>query len=211
VVAFEALARSNEPALPHPGALFDAAHQLDRLAELSRTTRCLSAGLFAQRRERVFVNLHPNDLLDESLFDRKAPLSRLAPRVVLEITERASLGRIADLRERVVRLRNLGYRIAIDDLGAGYSGLSAFCALQPDTAKIDMSLIRDVDRLPTKQRLVRSLVDACGDLDIELVAEGVETEAELRTLVELGCELFQGFLFARPSSTPPTVHWPGGR
>jgi EAL domain-containing protein (putative c-di-GMP-specific phosphodiesterase class I) len=89
-------------------------------------------------------------------------------------------------------------------------GLSAFCALQPEIAKLDMSLIRDVDRTATKQRLVRSLAEACRDLDIHLIAEGVETEAELATLVELGCDHFQGYLFGRPGSPPPAVHWPDG-
>src|SRR5690606_12087135 len=101
-----------------------------------------------------------------------------AGRIVLEVTERASLDRLDNLRDRVARLRALGYRIAVDDLGAGYAGLSAFANLEPDVVKIDMSLVRDIENARTKQRLVRSLADVCGELGMKVVAEGVETAAE---------------------------------
>jgi EAL domain-containing protein (putative c-di-GMP-specific phosphodiesterase class I) len=136
--------------------------------------------------------------MDESLFDPKSPLAMMASQVVLEITERASLSSVGDLRDRITRLRNIGYRIAVDDLGAGYAGLSAFVALSPDFVKLDMSLVRDVHRSTTQQRLIHSLLAVCKDLDIRVVSEGVETPEELATLRDLGCELFQGFLFARP-------------
>jgi len=208
IVAFEALVRSGEPSLPHPGALFDAAEALDRLPDLSRAIRSHVADPMEGREETLFVNLHPEDLLDETLYAPHAPLTLLAPRTVLEITERASLDGVVGLRDRIARLRDLGFRIAVDDLGAGYAGLAAFCALSPDVAKMDMSLVRDVHEVPTKQRLVRSLVEACGDLGIVLVAEGVETRAELETLQSLGCDRFQGYLLARPALPFPEVTWP---
>ncbi len=98
--------------------------------------------------------------------------------MVLEITERAALDRIHELQSRVTRLRALGYRIAIDDLGAGYAGLTSFAQLEPEVVKVDMSLVRGIDSSAVKQKLVRSIIALCTELGIQLVAEGIETPAE---------------------------------
>src|SRR5205814_7218961 len=116
---------------------------------------------------------------------------------------RASVSEIKDLGRRIQRLRDLGFRIAVDDLGAGYAGLTSFAQLRPDIVKIDMSLIRDVDKEPTKERLVRSLNDLCREMKIAAVCEGVETRAELETLLRVGCDFFQGYYFARPGKPFP--------
>jgi EAL domain-containing protein (putative c-di-GMP-specific phosphodiesterase class I) len=108
---------------------------------------------------------------------------------------------------RASRLRKLGYRIAIDDLGAGYAGLNYFAQLTPEVVKIDMALVRNIDRETIKQRLVGSLVNLCRGLDMLVVAEGVETADECNTIVELGCDLLQGYLFARPGRPFPEVHY----
>ncbi len=146
----------------------------------------------------LFVNLHAMELADDSLISPDAPLSRHASRVVLEITERAPLEQIRDATRRVAQLRALGYRIAVDDLGAGYAGLTSFAHLEPDVVKVDMSLIRGIDLSPMKQKLLGSIVDLCRDLGIEIIAEGVETPAERDALVRVGGDLCQGYLFARP-------------
>ena len=86
----------------------------------------------------------------------------------------------------------------MDDLGAGYAGLSSFAALEPDVVKLDISLVRDVDREPVKRKLVGSLAALCRDLRVTVLAEGVETAGERDVLVELGCEWLQGYLFGRP-------------
>ena len=151
----------------------------------------------------VFVNAHPADLADPELYNPAAPLSRHAGRVVLEITERAALESIDDLMGRVARLRQMGFRIALDDLGAGYAGLTSFAHLEPEIVKVDMSLIRDVDSSPTKQKLLESIITLCRDLKIQIVAEGVETERERNTLVRLGGDLCQGYFFARPDRPFP--------
>jgi EAL domain-containing protein (putative c-di-GMP-specific phosphodiesterase class I) len=146
----------------------------------------------------VLVNLHPLDLEDPELLAHAAPLSAHAGLVILEITERGSLHGVGQLRDRVARLRALGYRIAVDDLGSGYAGLATFALLEPDLVKLDMSLIRDVDRHPLRRRLVDAMVELCRGLEIVLVAEGIETEAERTALAEAGCDLLQGFLIGRP-------------
>jgi EAL domain-containing protein (putative c-di-GMP-specific phosphodiesterase class I) len=105
---------------------------------------------------------------------------------------------VSDLTRRVSRLRSLGYRIAVDDFGAGYAALNSFASLRPDIAKLDMALVRSVDRDPYRRRLVTSVTSMCRDLGILVVAEGIETEAEKTTLVGLGCDLLQGFLIGPP-------------
>ena len=128
----------------------------------------------------LFVNLHPTDLEDAGLYEEAAPLSPFASQVVLEITERAALDTIPDLPARMARLRELGYRIAIDDLGAGYAGLTSFAQLEPEVVKVDMSLIRGIDDSPMKQKLVGSIVALCRELGIKIIAEGIETAERAR-------------------------------
>ncbi len=210
VVAYEALLRSRETSLPHPGAMLDAAERLDRLDDLGRRVRSSVARVLAAKPglERLFINLHPRDLLDAELFDPHSPLSAVADRVVLELTERASLERIPEAPERIARLRRLGFRLAVDDLGSGYAGLNSIATLEPDVVKLDMQLIRGVDASATRQKIVRSFCTVCTDLGVEVVAEGIETVAERDTCRRLGCGLLQGFLFARPGEPFPAVHWP---
>ena len=110
---------------------------------------------------------------------------------------------MSDVGARIRRLRNLGFRVAIDDLGAGYAGLTSFALLEPDIVKIDMSLTRDIDRSPVKQKLVASLTALCREMNLTIVTEGVETAEERDTLTALGCDLLQGYLFARPGPAFP--------
>jgi EAL domain-containing protein (putative c-di-GMP-specific phosphodiesterase class I) len=205
---FEALVRSESAVLPDPGALLDAAERSGRLRELGRSIRArVAAALPAPEGAAVFVNLHASDLDDEALYDPAAPLSAHARRVVLEITERAALGSVDALPERLGTLRRLGYRIAVDDLGAGYAGLASFPALQPEVVKIDMTLVRGIDASPLKQRVVRSVAELGRELGTLVVSEGIETAAERDALAGLGCDLFQGYLFARPARdfSVPTI------
>jgi EAL domain-containing protein (putative c-di-GMP-specific phosphodiesterase class I) len=152
------------------------------------------------------VNLHTQDLLDSDLFDSERPLARMAPQVVLEITERASLHHIRDVQPRIARLRAMGFRIAVDDLGAGYAGLTTFAQLEPEVVKLDMSLVRGVHMQPTKQTLVRTMISMCRELGMQVVAEGIETPEERDAIVEAGCDLLQGYLFAKPARGFPPVN-----
>lgn len=206
VAAYEALVRTREPSLARPDVLFEAAEKLGRVHELGRRIReSVAETITAMIPPCVFVNVHPADLEDEQLFWPDAPLSRVASRVVLEITERTSLDEIDDLQQRMAKLRALGYRIAIDDLGAGYAGLAAFAQIEPDVVKLDMSLVRCVDRQQTKRKVVESMTRLCRDLGAMVVAEGVETASERDTLREIGCDLLQGYLFAKPGPAFPQV------
>lgn len=198
--AYEALLRSEEKSLPHPGAVLDAAQQLDRLCDVGRCMRERAVGRLnsADSNCDLFLNLHPTDLTDPLLLHPNAPHMAIANRVVLEITERASISGISDVASKIRALREAGFRIAVDDLGAGYAGLASFVQLEPDLVKLDMCLVRDVHKNATKQRLVRSMTQVCADMGLLVVAEGVETREERDALVELGCDLLQGYLFGRP-------------
>jgi EAL domain-containing protein (putative c-di-GMP-specific phosphodiesterase class I) len=207
LVGVEALMRSNEPSLPSPRAVLDAATQLGRLPQIGRRIRSLVAHQLAAWTDGtlLFVNLHPEDLMDVDLIADSSPLTRVASRVVLEITERASLVTSAALSERIARLRKLGFRIAIDDIGAGYSGLTSFTELSPEIVKIDMSLVRDVHLSALKQRTIAAICKLCHEVGCTVVAEGVETVDERECLTALGCDLLQGYLIARPSASCVTA------
>ncbi len=206
IFGYEALLRSTEPSLPHPGAVIDAAMRLGRLESLGRAIRSLASEPIPSDADfSLFVNLHVTDLTDPSLSDPESPLSKIAHRVVLEITERSSLDEVKDARRRVAALREMGFRIAVDDLGAGYAGLSSFTLLEPEIVKLDMSLVRDIHVTSTKQKVVRSMTTLSKDMGMIVVAEGVETREERDCLVDLGCDLLQGFLFAKPGRAFPGV------
>jgi EAL domain-containing protein (putative c-di-GMP-specific phosphodiesterase class I) len=206
---YEALMRSKEPALPHPGAILDAAERLGRVHDVGRRVRgivtdpvpSMPADAF------LFVNLHAADLGDETLFGADSPLARHASRVVLELTERATLEGVDGAERRVAQLREMGFRIAIDDLGAGYAGLTSFALLEPQVVKLDMTLVRDVDKMPTKAKLIQSVCSVCRDLGVIVVAEGIETRTERDRLIELGCDMLQGYLHARPGPAFPPFTW----
>jgi EAL domain-containing protein (putative c-di-GMP-specific phosphodiesterase class I) len=153
------------------------------------------------------MNLHPQDLTDPVLHADDTLLASMASRVVLEVTERAALEGIPDVPSLIASLRARGFRVAIDDLGAGYAGLASFALLEPDIVKLDMSLVRDVHQSPVKQKLVRSMTQLCKDLGLLVVGEGVEVMEERAALIELGCDLLQGYCVARPGRPFPAIHW----
>lgn len=199
--AFEALARCGETSLRGPGDMIGAAARLNRTHELGRAIRAAVAQAIPKMEDHhlVFVNLDPRELEDENLYSPSAPLSRYARRIVIELTERARLEDIARLSERVSALREMGFRFAVDDLGAGYAGLQTFVHIRPEIAKIDMSLVRDIHVDPTKQNIVRSISDLCEKMGVALIAEGIERAEERECVAELGIDLLQGYLFSRPA------------
>jgi EAL domain-containing protein (putative c-di-GMP-specific phosphodiesterase class I) len=201
VFGYEALVRSKEPSLPHPGALLDAAGRLDRLRDLGRRIRqrVAEAAPDAPTDSTLFVNVNSVDLLDDELYSRSGALTPLAGRIVLEMTERESLHRVPELATKVRALRELGFRLAVDDLGAGYAGLSSFTMLDPEIVKIDISLVRDIHLSKKKRSVVRGIAKVCRqELNTSVVCEGIEVARERDVLVEDGVELLQGYLFGKP-------------
>lgn len=209
VYGYEALARTNDPSLSSPLALIETAERLGRLPQLGRHLRRVVAATLdgLPRETNVFVNVHPRDLEDDDLLSSSSPLARDARRIVLEITERASLEAFPDAPRQLSALRHLGYRIAIDDVGAGHAGLSTFTRLEPDIAKLDMALIRDVDTSTTKQAVIRSMAELFGRLGVLVITEGVETARERDALLGAGCDFLQGYLFGRPTERLQDPTW----
>ncbi len=198
--AYEALVRTDEESLKRADVLIATAERLGRIHDLGRTVRTAVARAAPGIPDDalIFVNVHGLELTDEDLFSDSCALAPLAPRVVLEITERIGLDEVAG-PARVEMLRRRGYRIAVDDLGAGYAALGALATLEPEVVKLDMSLIRDIDVHATKRRVVGAINTLCRELGSRVVAEGVETPSELAAVREVGIELVQGYLLARPT------------
>jgi len=133
------------------------------------------------------------------------PLDRL----IFEVTEGEQVTEKEKLREIFSVYAEQGFQTAIDDFGAGYSGLSLLTEFQPRIIKLDMLLIRDIDRSPARLAIVRGVLSMCRELGILVIAEGVESAAECRVLADLGVTLFQGYLFARPAFEQlPPVSYP---
>jgi EAL domain-containing protein (putative c-di-GMP-specific phosphodiesterase class I) len=200
IYAYEALLRTDEPTLRSPVDFVDAAERLGRTRDLGRAIRRRLAAQMSElpATAKMFINLHPHDLVDEELCSSSGALAPHASRIVLEVTERAALDDVHGLAAGVARLRELGFSLALDDLGAGYAGLSSFALLEPEIVKVDMSLVRGIHTSPLKQKLFRSFATLCRELKVEIVAEGVEVAEERDCLTQLGGDLYQGYLFARP-------------
>jgi EAL domain-containing protein (putative c-di-GMP-specific phosphodiesterase class I)/ActR/RegA family two-component response regulator len=209
IFGYEVLLRTTEPTLPNPLAVLEAAERLGRVHELGRLVRLLSVEPLPRLAPGVvlFVNIHPTDLLDRDLFSTTGPFASAASKIVLEVTERACLDGIRDVRAHCGSLRRNGFRLALDDLGAGYAGLTSFALLEPDFVKLDMSLVRDLAREPTRKTLVRTMISMCKELGIMVIAEGIETEEERDELIRAGCDLMQGYLFARPGPPFPEARF----
>lgn len=199
-VGYEALLRTEEPLLAAPENFLAAAEKLDRAWELSRAIRRLAAQAVEKLPDgaKLYVNLRPDDLNDPDLIDATAPLSLVAPHVVLEVTERESFDVVDASANKIACLRLLGFGVAMDDLGAGDNGLVTFARLEPDVVKLDMLLVQGSDHDQVQQMLVRSLCELCQQLETRVIGEGVETRAQRDALVDAGCDLMQGYLFGTP-------------
>lgn len=166
---------------------------------------------------RLNLNLLPQGLYEEA--DTIAATLAAArehglepERLTLEVTEGEAIADYANLAQRLNRHRSDGLRFAIDDFGAGWCGLNLLADFQPDQVKIDMHLVRGIERHGPRQTIVRAIVQVCVDLGIDVVAEGVETAKEFGWLAEEGIHLFQGWYFARPGfETLPQVDLPARR
>ncbi|MEO8359358.1 MAG: EAL domain-containing protein [Vicinamibacteria bacterium] len=198
--AYEVLARNAEPEVAAPTDLLALAVSVGMISELGRVVHRRAAdALRANAGLRLFVNVDVEELMGP-LSEGDDTLEEFADRVVLEVTERAPISELPEVRERAGAMRDKGYRFAIDDLGGGYAGLSSLALMDPEFVKIDQALIRHIDTEPVKNKIVGSLVALTRQLGIGCIVEGVETEQERDALHALGCDLMQGYLFGRPGA-----------
>ena len=125
--------------------------------------------------------------------------------VVFEITESERLPAVKHLQRIVQFYREEGFQVALDDVGAGYSSLNVLVQLKPDFVKLDMGLVRDVDRDPAKAIVARKLIETVKELELATIAEGIERVEELEWVRERGADFAQGYFFARPAVPPPPL------
>jgi EAL domain-containing protein (putative c-di-GMP-specific phosphodiesterase class I) len=208
IYGFEALSCGPEGDLfQSPEMLFSFAEKTDQILELERLCRVESVrGAAALPRGRkLFLNCSAHGIADTDALSGAlvalAGSSGLAPSdLVLEITERVAVTAWPDFRKRIDRLRAMGFGVAIDDMGAGYSSLHSVAEVEPDFLKFDIALVRDIHRSPIKRGLLESLVLLARRIDAQVIAEGVEKEEEHETLREMDVPFGQGFLFSPPTS-----------
>lgn len=207
IFGYEALCRPSDEAFEGPEKLFETAERAGRVTDLGRACRNVSTqAIDSMDPERLmFVNLHPYEINESLVVEAEGPLQRYSNRLVFEITETASITNYARLRRLIDSLRNSGFRVALDDLGTGHSGLNALARIAPDFVKLDMSLVRGLQKDTGSSRLVSHLIDFSRGESIQVIAEGVETEEERDALLDTGCQLMQGFLFARPGEPFPKI------
>ncbi len=214
VVGYEALSRgpSGSP-LEMPERLFAVgrtSHLLYSLERLCRRKAFLAKSRFLRRGEYLFLNVDPYVVYHAS---HQADITRevtaalgIDPReVVLELTERSVINDYFHFARALFHYTGHGFRVAVDDVGAGYANLRLIAEVKPDFIKVDMSLVRGINADQTKQALMETLTALAGKVRARVVAEGVETAAELETLIRLGVDCAQGYFIACPAETPPPV------
>jgi len=191
-----------------PYMLFDIADESDLLFELDRLCRrhALSAAASLNQDYKLFVNLMPTTLRDpefqgERMLEFLAANNLSPSRIVLEITERLAIENYDLFLEAMRSLTDMGFDIAIDDMGAGYSGLEKIIHLNPRYLKFDLMMVRDIDTSFVKREMLKAIHSLAGNVGADVIAEGIERVEELDTLLELGIPYGQGFLFARPSKS----------
>ena len=211
-IGFEALTRISNGSFEGPDRLFQVAHQNDAIWKLERIcrARAIKGARGLASNQLLFLNVEPESIHDpmlraESTFKLLRSSGLTPTQVVLEITEHSAVRDLAMFRQVLDFFKFQGFRLAVDDVGSGYSGLSSIAELKPDFIKIDMALIRGIDSHPIKQDLTRTITRFSRSSGITLIAEGVETPEEMRCLRDIGVRYEQGYLFARPGAPFPRV------
>lgn len=184
--------------------LFAFAESTDLLIDFERVCRDTAIRSVAGLAPRglLFLNASAHAMEDPDWRSGKVEealaRSGLTPgEVVVEVTERVAILRHDAFQETLRRFKDRGYRVAVDDMGAGYSSLQSLAAIEPDFLKFDVSLVRDIDKSSIKRSLLESLKGLADKIKARVIAEGIERVEERDTLVSLGIELGQGFLFHR--------------
>ncbi len=197
-VAHEALCRFTPLPYRPPNLWFDDAATVGLLAplECAAIRAALAALPLMPPSTYLSVNASPLTILTGDVLDCLRDID--FARVVVEVTEHSHFGDLNDLKYQVDRLRETGVRIAIDDVGAGYSGLQQIANLAPDILKMDISLTRSCDTDATRQSVVRSIVALADNIGARVVAEGIETPSEAQALADFGVTLGQGWHYSKP-------------
>ena len=202
VTAVEALARFDSHPQQTPDAWFAMAANVGLAAplEVAAITNALPALDALPDQVCVSVNVSPATLVEEAFLDAMAHPS--ARRVIVELTEHDQIADYPAVLSSIETLRRSGTRIAVDDAGAGYAGLRQILRLHPDIIKLDTELTRHIDTDPVRRALTAALVSFARSTDATIIAEGIETAAELQTVRDLGVAWGQGYFLGRPQDDP---------
>jgi len=214
VLGYEALTRGPAGSVYQmPLRLFEMAERADLVFELDRKCRrrALVSAATLPRTAKLFVNVYPSAMYDPEFqgaaLVRLVQAQGLSPdRVVLEITEKSAIENYEVFAEALGELTRHGFSIAVDDVGAGYSGLEKIAHLNPRYLKFDRELIREIDSSYIRREMTRALASFAQSIGSAIIAEGIERPEERDTLIDLGVEFGQGFLLGRPAGAflPPT-------
>ena len=206
--AFEVLARCRAKGLENPMHLFETSVDQGLAGALGRRVRELAIGGCADY--PLFLNVHPAEFSDRWLVQPDDPIFEHAPGIYLEITESVPMSHHELVKGVISEVRSKGVGLVVDDLGAGYSNLRYISDLAPDLVKVDRGLVMGLDGDRRRRTLLGALARLCNDLGAEVVAEGIETHAELDAVRDCGVRFVQGYLIARPGSAQPTSLDTGG-
>ncbi|NJB99319.1 MULTISPECIES: EAL domain-containing protein [Sphingomonas] len=177
-------------------------YAFDQACRVKAIETAMAAGLMATA-ARLSINFLPNAVyspvacIQLTLQTARAvamPLDRL----IFEFTENQLIADPEHVATIIDSYKQIGFKVAVDDFGAGHSGLDLFARFAPDEVKLDMALVRGIDREPRRQAIVRAMVGMCRELDTLLIAEGIETAEEAAVLRDLGVRYHQGYWYARP-------------
>lgn len=214
MIGMEALSRGPRGSEFESGeTLFSLAERTELLIPLERVCRqrSLEAAASANTQRQIFINLSPAaasdpEFLGRLFLDQVTALGLSPDRIVLEITERTYAVYEGLFREVLSRFRQQNFRIAVDDVGTGYSNLTSLAEIEPDYLKFDNVFVRGIDRRRTKQDLLEALLSFARKMKTQVIAEGIETREELKVLQNLGVPYGQGFLLARPMPLAEIEH-----
>ena len=208
ILGYEALSRGPEGSRFHrPDHLFDYAHEIQevwKLDFLCRQKAIENAKPFVGEK-KLFINIDPLSMKDSSFqqgFTKEYLKSFQldTDHIVMEITEKTAIEDYGVFNKLLNSYREQGYSIAVDDAGSGYSGLRTLAETRPEYIKVDMELVRNIDKDVLKQELLKSIRTFSYTAGIEMIAEGIETSGELRKLIELGIDYGQGYRLGRPKN-----------
>lgn len=211
LLGWEALTRGPADSyFQSPDIIFSFAEEIGLLYPTERVCRlgAISSVGGMGPEQKLFLNVHPRTVNDPN-FVKGETLELLKeyglePRnVVFEITERHSIKDYEDLKKTLEHYRSQGYQVAVDDVGAGFSGLYSIAEIRPEFIKIDMSLVREIGSNPTRQAVVEALITLAAKINSLTIAEGIETYSELNTLLALGVNYGQGYFLGRPAFPKP--------
>ena len=202
---YEVLARSDLPELKSPAAMFEVAERLGQnaaLSELMRDEASRRLKAADKTNAKIFLNTHPDEMGTDRLFSSLMELRNRYPSISFNIeVHEGAVTHVDAMRTFRDQLADLGMQLSYDDFGAGQGRLLELVEVPPDILKFDMQLIRNIDQASAaRQDLLQSLIRIAQDSGSNTLAEGVETEGEHETCVQLGFELGQGFLYGRPAT-----------